>query len=87
MAPAVYSQGTSHRKGGCMPIRRTDPASAMSQRDWVAVMALQGILANSDYVKGADLRRDSSVAAKKAYDLADAMIALSEAEQKPKAKA
>jgi hypothetical protein len=27
----------------------------MNQRDWVAVMALQGILANSDYVKGADL--------------------------------
>jgi hypothetical protein len=58
----------------------------MNQRDWVAVMALQGILANADYVKGSDLRRDVSVAARKAYDIADAMIVLSEAEQRPKAK-
>ena len=69
-----------------MAIRSSDPASSMNQRDWVAVMALQGILANADYIKGSDLRRDVSVAARKAYDLADAMIALSEAEQKAKAK-
>ncbi len=50
-------------------------------------MALQGILANADYVKGPDLRRDVSVAAKKAYELADAMIEFSETGQRPKAKA
>jgi hypothetical protein len=69
-----------------MAIRSTELASSMNQRDWVAVMALQGILANADYVKGSDLRRDVSVAARKAYDIADAMIALSEAENKAKAK-
>jgi hypothetical protein len=69
-----------------MAIRASEPASSMTQRDFVALMALQGILANADYIKGSDLRRDSSVAARKAYDIADAMIALSDAGQKAKAK-
>ncbi|HEX2474048.1 MAG TPA: hypothetical protein VHK01_04850 [Lacipirellulaceae bacterium] len=69
-----------------MAIEKDELASSMKQRDWVAVMALQGILSNADYVKGSDLRRDVSVAAKKAYDLADAMIELSESGQRPKAK-
>jgi hypothetical protein len=65
-----------------MPIRKNEPYTALNQRDWVAVMALQGILANSDYVKGSDLRRDVTVAARKAYDLADAMITVSEIGEK-----
>jgi hypothetical protein len=69
-----------------MAIQKKDLAGSMNQRDWTAVMALRGILANADYVKGSDLRRDVSVAARKAYDIADAMIVLSEAEQRPKAK-
>ena len=67
-----------------MPIRRNEPHSNLNQRDWVAVLALQGILANSDYVKGSDLRRDVTVAARKAYELADAMIAASEVGEKAK---
>jgi hypothetical protein len=70
-----------------MAIQKNELASSLNQRDWVAVMALQGILANADYVKGPDLRRDVSVAAKKAYELADAMIEFSETGQRPKAKA
>jgi hypothetical protein len=69
-----------------MAIRSTEPASSMNQRDFVALMALQGMLANADYMKGSDLRRDLGAAARKAYDMADVMIALSEAEQRPKAK-
>ncbi|HEY3391722.1 MAG TPA: hypothetical protein VGK58_03375 [Lacipirellulaceae bacterium] len=69
-----------------MAIQKNELASSMTQRDFVALMALQGMLANADYMKGSDLRRDLSVAARKAYDMADAMIALSEAEQKTKSK-
>ncbi len=69
-----------------MAIQKEELASSLNQRDWVAVMAVQGILANADYVKGPDLRRDVSVAAKKAYDLADAMIELSETGRRSKAK-
>jgi hypothetical protein len=65
-----------------MPIRKNEPLTALNQRDWVAVMALQGILANSDYIKGSDLRRDVTVAARKAYELADAMITVSETSDK-----
>jgi hypothetical protein len=69
-----------------MAIQKDELATSINQRDWVAVMALQGMLANADYIKGSDLRRDVSVAAKKAYDMADAMIELSESGQRPKAK-
>jgi hypothetical protein len=69
-----------------MAIRSNESASSMTQRDFVALMTLQGMLANPDYMKGSDLRRDLSVAARKAYDMADAMISLSEADQKSKAK-
>jgi hypothetical protein len=67
-------------------IQKDELFTSIEQRDWVAVMALQGILANADYIKGSDLRRDPSVAAKKAYELADAMIELSATGQRPKAK-
>jgi hypothetical protein len=69
-----------------MAIQKDELATSMNQRDWVAVMVLQGMLANPDYIKGSDLRRDVSVAARKAYDLADAMIELSETGQRTKAK-
>jgi hypothetical protein len=58
-----------------MAIQVNKPASEMLQCDFVAVMLLQGLLANSDYVTGADLRRDKIVAPKKAYELADVLIA------------
>jgi hypothetical protein len=58
-----------------MAIQVNKPASEMLQRDFVAVMILQGLLSNSDYVTGADLRRDKIVAPKKAYELADVLIA------------
>ena len=83
---ACRAQSGRILKGRPMAIKRNELASSMNQRDWVALMALQGILANADYVKGPDLRRDVNVAAKKAHDLADAMIALSEGDQKAKAK-
>jgi hypothetical protein len=61
-----------------MAIQVNKPVSEMPQRDFVAVMLLQGLLANSDYVTGADLRRDKIVAPKKAYELADVLIAESQ---------
>jgi hypothetical protein len=51
---------TFYRKGSRMPIRNSEPASSMNQRDREAVMALQGVLANAEYVKGSALRRDSA---------------------------
>jgi hypothetical protein len=62
-----------------MAIQENKLASELLQRDFAAIMILQGLLANSDYIKGADLRRDKIVAPKKAYELADALIAESRA--------
>jgi hypothetical protein len=61
-----------------MAIQVNKLASEMLQRDFVALMILQGLLSNSDYVTGADLRRDKVVAPRKAYELADVLIAESQ---------
>ena len=53
---------------------------SITNRDWLAAMAMQGLLANAECVKPADLRRSVNVIAERAYEVADAMLTLSKAQ-------
>ena len=55
---------------------------SITNRDWLAAVAMQGLLANPECVKPADLRRSVNVIAERAYEVADAMLALSAAQSK-----